>query len=93
MMMAKDVVIVIMIIFVAFIFASLYVLIQIIREENEIKLILNKHKLILNNYEDEISWIPFPETPLLIEDGIYALSDMGQNIGRRMSWICFGMMG
>lgn len=61
MMMAKDVVIVIMIIFVAFVFVSLYALIQIIRKVNEIKLILNKHKLILNKYEDDISWIPFPE--------------------------------
>ena len=60
-MLAKDVVIVIMIIFVAFVFVSLYTLAQIIREVNDIKLILNNHKVILNKCADEISWIPFPE--------------------------------
>lgn len=90
-MLAKDVVIVIMIMFVAFVFVSLYALVQIIREVNEIKLILNNHKVILNKCVDEISWIPFPETFLLIEDGIHALSDMERTRSRRMSWICFGM--
>lgn len=90
-MMTKDVVIVIMIIFVAFVFVSLYALIQIIREVNEIKLILNKNKLILNkSMKMRYHGFHFRKTPLLIEDGIYALSDMGQNIGRRMSWICLG---
>lgn len=60
-MLDKDLVIVIMIIFVAFVFVSLYALVQIIREVNEIKLILNNHKVILNKCVDEISWIPFPE--------------------------------
>lgn len=53
-MLDKDLVIVIMILFVAFVFVLLYALVQIIREVNEIKLILNK-------CVDEISWIPFPE--------------------------------
>ena len=91
-MLAKDVVIVIMIIFVAFVFVSLYALVQIIREVNEIKLMLNNHKVILNKCVDEISWIPFLETSLLIEDGIHVLSDMEQTRIRRMSWIYFGMM-
>jgi hypothetical protein len=70
-MMTKDVAIVITIILIAFIFVSLYALVQIIREVNNNKLILNKCKSILNKFEDEIlseyeddtddSWIPFPE--------------------------------
>lgn len=60
-----------MIILVAFIFVSLYALIQIIKEVKRNNLILNKTRLILNKFEDVMNkyedetWIPFPEnTPI-----------------------------
>ena len=69
--MNKDIEIILMIILVAFIFVSLYALIQIIKEVKRNNLILNKTRLILNKFEDVMNkyedetWIPFPEnTPI-----------------------------